>query len=125
MKKFALIFIVIILFLFLVSEVLEIDLIGYFEREVIRVQYVNSQQQVNIFNDTFDPEEQTFTLFDENCNKFGPYTFTEAAEKLRDGLFSECKTIDGDELFLLTMSQTSSMTIQALKEMKKITGEYN
>ena len=32
MKKFALVFIVIILFIFLVSEVLEIDLIGYFEK---------------------------------------------------------------------------------------------
>ena len=99
MKKFALIFLVIVLLLFIISKVLEIDIVGYFEREVIRVQYVNSQQQSNIFNETFDPEEQTFTLFDENCNKFGPYSFTEAGEKLKDGLFLECKTIDGDELF--------------------------
>ena len=68
MKKFTFIFLVFFLFLFLVSKVLEIDPVGYFEREVIRVQYVNSQQQLNSFNETFDPEEQTFTLFDENCN---------------------------------------------------------
>ena len=99
MKKFAFIFLVIILSIYLVSEVLEINLVGYFEREVIRVQYVNSQQQLNSFNETFDQEEQTFTLFDENCNKFGPYTFTKAAEKLRDGLFLECRNVDRDELF--------------------------
>ena len=107
MKKFAFIFLVIILSLFLVAEILEINLVGYFEREVIRVQYLNSQQQLNIFSETFDPEEQTFTLFDENCIKFGPYTFTEAAEKLRDGLFLECETIDGDEFFEIETHQSS------------------
>ena len=112
MKKFAVIFSVIILFLFLVTEVLEIDPVGYFEREVIRVQYVNSQQQSNIFNETFDPEEQTFTLFDENCNKFGPYTFTEAAEKLRGGLFLECNTTDKDELFKIETHQSSYISSQ-------------
>ena len=112
MKKFALIFLVIVLLLFIISKVLEIDIVGYFEREVVRVQYVNSQQQSNIFNETFDPEEQTFTLFDENCNKFGPYTFTEAGEKLKDGLFLECKTIDGDELFEIENHQSSYISSQ-------------
>lgn len=75
---------------FIASFILDIDLVGYFEREFVRDQYIEAQQEENIFNNNFDPEDQNFILYDEDCNKFGPFSFSESKQKLQEGLKSEC-----------------------------------
>lgn len=114
MKRIILVFIILPLFIFLFSIVFEVDILGYFEREVVRVQYTNYQEQENIFHETFDPEEQTFILFDEDCNKFGPFSFTTATEKIAQGLFLECKIQDKQEIIEIELHEESYVSSQNL-----------
>lgn len=98
LKRLLVFLLVFSIVLFISSLILEIDLIGYLEREFVRSQYVELQQENNIFNDNFDPEEQSFILFDELCKQYGPFTFSQASRKLQEGLRSECIVEDEDTL---------------------------
>ena len=94
------------IFLLFVSLILEIDLVGYLEREFVRNQYVDLQQENNIFNDNFDPEEQSFILFDDVCKQYGPFTFSQASRKLQEGLRSEC-IIEDQDTFSIELHENS------------------
>ena len=91
---------------FIVSFILDIDLVGYFEREFVRDKYIEAQQEENIFNNNFDPEEQSFILFDELCEQYGPFTFSEASRKLQEGLKAEC-TIEDEDTFSIELHENS------------------
>ena len=86
--------------LFIASFILDIDIVGYFEREFVRDKYIEAQQEENIFNNNFDPEEQSFILFDELCEQYGPFTFSQASIKLQEGLRTECIIEDEDTFFI-------------------------
>lgn len=105
-KRLLVFLLVLSILLFFSSLILEIDLIGYLEREFVRSQYVELQQENNIFNDNFDPEEQSFILFDELCKQYGPFTFSQASRKLQEGLRSEC-IIEDEETFSIELHKNS------------------
>lgn len=92
--------------LFIASFILDIDIVGYLEREFVRDKYIEAQQEENIFNNNFDPEEQSFILFDELCEQYGPFTFSEASRKLQEGLRAEC-TIEDEDTFSIELHENS------------------
>ena len=92
--------------LFIASFILAIDIVGYLEREFVRDQYIEAQQEENIFNNNFNPEEQVFILFDELCEQYGPFTFSQATKKLQEGLKSEC-IIEDEETFSIELHENS------------------
>ena len=96
--------------LFIASFILAIDIVGYLEREFVRDQYIEAQQEENIFNNNFDPEEQVFILFDELCEQYGPFTFSQATKKLQEGLKSEC-IIEDEETLSIELHENSYLSL--------------
>ena len=106
LKRLLIFLLIFSIFLFFATLILEIDLVGYLEREFVRNQYVDLQQENNIFNDNFDPEEQSFILFDDLCKQYGPFTFSQASRKLQEGLRSEC-IIEVEDTFSIELHENS------------------
>ena len=129
-KVFVLVFLSVNIVIWLVTYFLNINLFSILQIQTpnIEVREPSYKLTTNVSKSPIGNFDPVFILYDEDCNKYGPYKLSEAVLEIQNGLSTTCSSLISDEndiLINLHDRRDASLTNVVGKNMGKISAWYD